>query len=362
MRLEQSPALRPFPGEFVIFALIASRTGQYQVVDVIGRNGCARNATQRERMVNMVDIFSLSLLEFGMSTGCIVASIALAFQLLLDLCRSIRSLNCTLKSTSMDRVSMIPFFYLGAVIVGFVPDLLSLLSVQSVDTLACLYVWTVIVGFAACFIFLSSVSYSIACSCMLLNIGALPIAPGIVFLMLTNIGTTPIDFSVFLFMLTNIGTTPTYFALEPHPLFYFRMATPGLLTRSPLRMVIVSLYPLFYFRLLVISLSFGLYLRTAKISFLLFLSACLAVSIETIFCLIIAMKELRRCRVPLLAFRAFSTSFQWGIIWGYTSIHGRNFLSFVTPGECSRTRSGTPLLPPHYSITPPPKQLRGVMA
>lgn len=99
--LQQPPAFRPFPGEFLPLALIALFARKNEVTYVIGGDICSCYSTQRIGMFDVIDVSAiLALLKLREAAGSIVAAMLLMFQLLLNLVRGVRSLHSPLSDTS----------------------------------------------------------------------------------------------------------------------------------------------------------------------------------------------------------------------------------------------------------------------
>src|SRR5260221_7967233 len=98
---EQTTAFRPFPGEFIILALIARRTCQHQIIDTVRGDITPCYTPQREGMIDVIDILPTALLKPGMTARRIIAAILLAFQQILDLCSSIGTRNSLFASTPL---------------------------------------------------------------------------------------------------------------------------------------------------------------------------------------------------------------------------------------------------------------------
>ncbi len=86
MRLHQPATLKELMRQLILFAVIAGGARQHNEVDVMPRTSL--NATHRNRMFQMEDVFPIVPLKFGKA---IVASVVLLPQFLLDL----RSCHCS---------------------------------------------------------------------------------------------------------------------------------------------------------------------------------------------------------------------------------------------------------------------------
>lgn len=104
MILQQPAAFMPFPREFVALFHIARWTSEHEVTHIVSRNISSRNAAQRKGVINMINILPFALLKLGTTTSSIVATIALAFQLFLDLCVSVSTKNLLFASNTIKRV------------------------------------------------------------------------------------------------------------------------------------------------------------------------------------------------------------------------------------------------------------------
>jgi len=62
-QLEQPPSLWKLPRELVAFAQVASRTCHHEVVNTIGRYISPHYSTQRESVIDVIDIRAFGLLE-----------------------------------------------------------------------------------------------------------------------------------------------------------------------------------------------------------------------------------------------------------------------------------------------------------
>jgi len=89
MRLQESPSFKPFPRELLVFLVIASGTGEHKVTDIIGWKSCVCNPRQGKGMIDMIDVLTLDFIKLSTSACEVIASVVLAFQLILDFLLSI---------------------------------------------------------------------------------------------------------------------------------------------------------------------------------------------------------------------------------------------------------------------------------
>lgn len=89
--LQQAPTFKELMREPCAFFEIADRTGQHNIVHIMA--WIVFSAAQRNRMLNMKDVFPIFLLKFGRT---IIAGIALAFQFAFYLLSGQRTFYCAL--------------------------------------------------------------------------------------------------------------------------------------------------------------------------------------------------------------------------------------------------------------------------
>jgi hypothetical protein len=90
IRLEQSTAFCPLPGEFISLLKITSWTGKHKVINIISRDVGAAHTTERVSMVNVVEKFSFVFFKFILT---VIATMMLPLQHFLYLLRIVNTGN-----------------------------------------------------------------------------------------------------------------------------------------------------------------------------------------------------------------------------------------------------------------------------
>lgn len=109
MKLQQPSTFRPFVRIFIAFPMVTRRTGQNDVTHVVGRDVCSYNTREGKSMLHMIAILAFFFLKLGMPTRSIVATVALAFQLFCNLCRSMIARYTQFPNTS--QVYIFPYVF-----------------------------------------------------------------------------------------------------------------------------------------------------------------------------------------------------------------------------------------------------------
>lgn len=328
LRLQQTPTCGPFPREFISLAQIASRAGQYKITHIIGRDIRASHTDQGVCVFNMEDILPVLLFKLRMTTRCIITAILLSLQLLLNLGISISPSDSELANSTCRRISNILLFVcyicfvIGCPIVFRVQHSISLLIRQT-----------------------------------LLPMPAIGLSRTCIPLVTVTRLSSSIPIKQPLMVIDAIGSLLAVYLL----LSLFTIFCQTILTCR-----IQAIFPCFvnteYFGILgKPSLAPGTFLFILSM----FLRCCNNTKVRSFAFAFLAawnqshciarasMKICRRCGEPLLA---IFTLLQRGIL-GYTLTHGRNQSFLSSRLGVLQHRSGSTLLPLHYSITPPVKQV-----
>lgn len=88
--------------------------------------------------------------------------------------------------------------------------------------------------------------------------------------------------------------------------------------------------------------------------------AYFAIALQTVFGILVLAEKFGCCRMPLAFFGTTRTTFEQGIILGYT-VHMSELTFHSSRLGVYQHRSGTTLLPPHFTTDQPIKQLQGVL-
>ncbi len=337
MKLQQSTALRPFVQQLVILASIARWTGNDQIRRVI-----RAASTQGYHVVDVVCFSAFTKFHLA-----IIAASFLPLESVDNIKRRINALGASLRCT--------PAMLLSACYcLSIICAEMSLIPIQANVS----RMFRMLMSLAICSLFFSvdSIVLPIVCQALLVMFSAIPLS------------THPQSFTVSL----SICKYPISMSLS----IPFSVSKALILVGSIVLSIslviflyvsiaigsVISEYPIFV--RFIMPLTFCLYL------FLVVTGVLLLAINDLLSMLLIISSTLRPYLIfmflmiaPIL-FIAFSVAFLlallWGVVLGYSILHGRTSNVLSSPGVLAHCLD-TPFLPHHCSINPPVAQIQGVM-
>ncbi len=319
-RLEQTTTFKPLMRKSISLTTIARGTRQHHVIDIMSR--VMLSTTYGNSMFNLEDIFPVALLELGMTTRRVVATVVLQSQLVLYLLRSKYPSYCFFICSTIVSVCTLCQNTAFRFPVVFVVDTYPL-SI-------CLVISSIL------FMSMFEMSFAIerlACTYLL----------SVLFITLLSLLTHQLSMSFTIVSLPFENLFSLKLILVFLLLFYlFQMSLTVLLVILSFLFLVFLVKPLMVFNMSII------------IGFHRDFLALLALWTKPTF-LVFCSSEKRRCsRKELLTLTAL---LQRGIL-RYDVIHNEAY-SLLSASGCFEHRRGTTLLPPQYNIKPLLKQVEG---